>query len=68
MHIAWNPAKEVNIMLVGINRFVIQCFFLRFWEKVIEKGPWLFRDWLVITPQYDGLSDPETVALELMPV
>jgi hypothetical protein len=68
MQIAWNPAREVTLRAVGDNLFVIQCFCLSDWEKVMLRGPWLFRDWSIVLAEYDGMSDPASVALNIIPL
>jgi hypothetical protein len=39
MQAAWNSSQKINIRAVDADRFVLQCFCLADWEKVMEKGP-----------------------------
>jgi hypothetical protein len=59
---------EITIRTAGANKFVIQMFLPWWLGKVMECGPWLFRDWAVIIAPCDGIFGPDSVSLEFMPV
>jgi hypothetical protein len=63
MRIAWSPAKEVEFHHIEGNLFTIQCFCLGDWLKVDEGGPWLFRQNIVCTKQYDGFAPLDSIDL-----
>jgi hypothetical protein len=68
MRTAWSPAKEVTFKALEPNLFTIQCHCLGDWLKVEQGGPWLFRQNAVIIEPYDGLSAPESIDLNYVPV
>ncbi|XBI72800.1 hypothetical protein VPH35_066674 [Triticum aestivum] len=68
MRAAWNPAQHVNFRPVGPNLFVVQAACLGDWERMIEQGPWLFRNFLVLMCPYDGFTKAEEVPMVYMPV
>ena len=63
MRNAWSPAQKVDITHLEGNLFTVQCFCLGDWLKVIEGGPWLFRQNAVCVEEYDGFADPDTIDL-----
>jgi hypothetical protein len=68
MRTAWSPAKEVKFRILEDNMFTIQCSCLGDWLKVTKGGPWLFRQNAVTIEEYDGLSDPMEINMNLLAV
>ena len=44
MQFAWNMAQGVTFRAVEDNLFVVPVFCLGDWQKLMEVGPWLFRN------------------------
>jgi hypothetical protein len=63
MRVAWSPAREIKFQYIEGNLFTVQCFCLGDWLKVVEGGPWLFRQSVVCIEKYDGLTDPYLIDL-----
>lgn len=63
MRASWRCAKDVEFRPVRDILFTVQFMCLADWERVMEDGPWLFRDCPVIMVQYDGWSDVDSVEL-----
>ncbi|KAE8818720.1 hypothetical protein D1007_03539 [Hordeum vulgare] len=59
MRVAWNPAQQVRFRPVGANLFVFQAFYLGNSERIMERGPWLFRNMTMLLVPYDGMSKAE---------
>uniref|UniRef100_A0ACD6ABP0 Uncharacterized protein n=1 Tax=Avena sativa TaxID=4498 RepID=A0ACD6ABP0_AVESA len=63
MRMAWNLAQEVKFRALEGNRFTIQLSCLGDWDKVMEGGPWTFRDHPVLLEEYDGFTKSSEVEL-----
>jgi hypothetical protein len=63
MIMAWSPAREVKFRALEENLFTIQCSCMGNWIKVIEGGPWLFRQNVIIIEPYDGLVPEKSIEL-----
>ncbi|KAK1669061.1 hypothetical protein QYE76_057220 [Lolium multiflorum] len=68
MRFAWGLAKKVEFRDVGDNTFIMQLNCLGDWKKVVEEGPWLFRNWGIVIQGYDGYSKPSTLILDKLPI
>lgn len=67
MRSAWNCAKEIEFRAMKDNLFSIQFNCLADWERVMDEGPWIFRECPVLLAPYDGWSDVDSVKLETYP-
>lgn len=65
---AWSLAQGASFSALGENLFVITVNCLGDWQRVMEQGPWLFRDHVVLIEAYDGFTDMEDVVLEKISV
>jgi hypothetical protein len=63
MDAAWGFAKSWTIRPVEDNLFVLQVSCLGDWNRVMNDGPWIFRQQGVMVEPYDGVADPNTVVL-----
>jgi hypothetical protein len=54
MRSAWGLAQDAKFCAIENNLYVIQFFCLGDWEKVMEGGPWNFRNFPVLIELYDG--------------
>ncbi|XBH77044.1 hypothetical protein VPH35_103581 [Triticum aestivum] len=68
MHATWNTAQQVRFRPVGKNLFMVQASCLGDWERIMEKGPWLFRNLDVLLQPYDGFSKTEEIEIFHMPI
>lgn len=68
MRAAWNPARHVQFRSVGPNLFVVQASCLGDYERMMDQGPWLFRNWAVLMCSFDGFTKAKYVANVFMPI
>jgi hypothetical protein len=61
---AWGPTRKVTWRLVGDDKFVIQAACLGDWNRIMEEGPWIFRESGLIVEKYDGITQHETIKLD----
>lgn len=68
MHAAWNLTQAVHFRPVGSNLFVVQASCLGDWERMMDQGPWLFRNWVVLMCPYDRFRKAWEVPIVFMPI
>ncbi|KAI4989291.1 hypothetical protein ZWY2020_036608 [Hordeum vulgare] len=68
MRAAWNCSQAVRFRPIGPNLFVIQVYCLGDWDRIMDQGPWLFRNMTVLLTQYDGFTKAEEVPIMYMPI
>lgn len=65
---AWNLMHEPEIREDSDYLFVIQCYCLGDWNKIMQHGLWIFRGLVVMIEEYDGKGIPGSVTLECISV
>jgi hypothetical protein len=63
MDVAWGFAKQWTIRLVKDNLFILQVSCLGDRNRVMNEGPWIFRQLGVMLEPYDGIMDPSSIVL-----
>lgn len=61
MRSAWNCAREVTFRPVAKNLFVVQAFCLGDWKRIMEDGPWIFRECALMLEPFDGATSVPSV-------
>jgi len=54
MRATWNTAREVICRPIQKNLFIVQVFCLGDWKRIMEDGPWMFRDCALMLEEFDG--------------
>jgi hypothetical protein len=61
MMAAWNTGREVTFRATERNLFTIQAHCLGDWKRIMEEGPWLFRDCALMVEKFDGSTTTPSV-------
>ncbi|KAE8818794.1 hypothetical protein D1007_03392 [Hordeum vulgare] len=68
MRAAWNCSQQVRFRPIGPNLFVVQVYCLGDWDRVMQHGPWVFRNMVGILAPYDGFTKAKEVPIVFMPI
>ncbi|XBI38444.1 hypothetical protein VPH35_123455 [Triticum aestivum] len=68
MRNAWIPEQGVIFKAKKDNLFLAQFMCLGDWNRVMNGGPWIFRNSAVVLEEYDGLTNVEEYKLDRIPV
>ena len=68
MRAACSPTEEVGFHPARPNLLIVQESCLGDWERMMEHGPSLFRNWAVLMCPYDGFTKAEEASIVYMPV
>ncbi|XP_073362493.1 uncharacterized protein [Aegilops tauschii subsp. strangulata] len=68
MRAAWNQVQHVRFCPVSPKLLVVQASCLGDSERMVEQGPRLFGNWLVLTVPYDGFMKVDEVPMVFMPI
>jgi len=44
----WKPKNQVDISLMDPNRFMLQLFNYVDMERIVQQGPWIFDNFLLV--------------------
>nr|XP_040256562.1 uncharacterized protein LOC120974198 [Aegilops tauschii subsp. strangulata] len=67
MRNAWTPAQGVIFKAMKPNLFLGQFMCLGDWNRVMNGGPWLFRNAASPMEEYDGLTNVDEYKLDRIP-
>jgi hypothetical protein len=60
--------QHVRFCPVSPKLLVVQASCLGDWERMVEQGPWLFGNWVLLMVPYDGFMKVDEVPMVFMPI